>query len=185
MARLESWFNQDINEAVKVQNLDGVVFSQDNKANLVGVRLFDKGSPVTVTGTCTGYCITASGLSIPVVGSTFDNCAYIVLPDSAYEVPGPINIIIKIINGSVVTTVGCVVSTVFGISGVVSDPGQQTIDAWTAQINAAIAAVQGNSVRYDTSQSLTSEQKHTARENIGVATSATLISGDDYKLTLF
>ena len=49
-------------------------------------------------------------------------------------------------------------------------------------IQATLAAIQGNSVRYDTTQSLTTEQKNRAKTNIGAHVSATQISGDDYKI---
>jgi hypothetical protein len=181
MAVIETWFDQDLNEAVKVHHLCGNVFYEDNGGNLVGVRLFKDGEPVRITESCIGYCVIANGASILVYGAVSGNKAYISIPAAAYLVPGPINIIIKLTNGSVVTTVCAVVSTVYGSGGITADPGQSTIDAWTAQINATIAAVQAGAVRFNASQSLTDAQKLTARNNIGTAATVQYISGNNYK----
>ena len=184
MAKIETWFNQDLKEPVKVRHLDGVVFSADNKGNLVGVNVFSDGSPVTLSGSCTGYCVLATGAQIPVAGTISGNRAYIILPDSAYNVPGPINIILKILSGTDVTTVCAVVSTVFGISGVAADPSAETIAAWSAQISATLAALEAGAVLYSESQSLTTSQKSQARNNIGANTSAVEISNGDYKIVI-
>lgn len=182
MARIETWFNQDLKEAVKVRYLDGVVFSEDNKGNLVGVNVFSDGAAVNLSGSCTGYCVLASGSSIPVAGTVSSNKAYIVLPDTAYDVPGPINIILKLVSGTTITTLAAIVSTVFGVGSVTTDPSQETIDAWSAQITATLTALENGAVLYSQSQSLTTSQKEQARTNIGADASAVNISGDDYKI---
>lgn len=186
MARIETWFMCELTEQAKVYYPKGQLFSQDNQANLVGAKVYENGEEVELSGSVIGYCNLANGLSIPVNGSISGNQAYIILPQEAYEVPGLINIILKLIQNSQIMTLCAVVSTVFGAGGVIEDPSQQTIDAWTAQINATIAAVQaGNIVRYDVTQNLTDAQKLRARTNIGVASKATLISGENYKLTFY
>ena len=182
MAQLETWVRQDILEPVKVRYLDGVVFAADDKGNLVGVELYRGGVAVTLSGSCTGYCVLSSGVTIPVAGTILDNKAYIVLPDSAYTTPGTINIILKIAYDNTVTTVAAIVATVFGIGDVVTQPSTQTIAEWTAQINATITLLQNTAVRFDTTQSLTAAQKAQARSNIGANTSVVQISGNDYKI---
>lgn len=182
MAVIESWFDQDLKAAVKVRYLDGVVFDADNKGNLVGVRVFSDGSPVNLSGSCAGYCVLANGNSIPVIGTVSGNTAYIILPDTAYSVPGPINIILKLTSGTTVTTLAAIVSTVYGVGTVTTDPSQATIDAWTAQITATLEALEAGAVLYSESQSLTAEQKAQARSNMGANASVQLISGNDYKI---
>lgn len=184
MARIETWFNQEIMEPVKVQYIDGNVFCDDNNGNLIGVKMFKNGSPLNLTGSIIAYCVLATGVSIPVAGTISANTAFVILPSSVYSVPGPINIIIKNINSSDITTIAAVVSSVIGVGDIVGDPSQQTIDAWTAQINATITALQNGAVRYDTSQSLTTDQKLQARENIGANTSVVQISGEDYRIVI-
>jgi hypothetical protein len=184
MARIETWFDQDLKKPVAVHNLCGNFFNADNKGNLIGVRVYDDGEPVTLTGNAIGYCILANGVSVPVTGSISGNKLWIEMPDTAYAVPGAINIILKNANGTDVATLAAVVSSVIGFGGIIADPSQQTIDSWTAQINETISALQNGAVRYDTAQSLTAAQKTQARNNMGANTSAVLISGEDYKLVI-
>lgn len=179
--RIESWFDCEITKAVNVRPLGGVVFSQDNKGNLVGVNVFKNGEAQNLSGTVTGFCILQNGASVSVSGTISGNRAYIVIPESAYAVPGQIHIIIKNTDGGSTTTLLAIASTVFGAGGNIPDPSTQTIEAWTAMINATLTAIQSNSVRYDTTQSLTTEQKNRAKTNIGAHVSVTQISGDDYK----
>ena len=181
---VESWYNQDFREAVKVRHLDGIVFSEDNRGNLIGVHMYRDGAPAALSGSCTGYVILATGLSIPVAGTVSGSDAYIVLPDAAYAVPGPINIILKLVQGTDVTTILAVVSTVYGIGSTTVDPSAETIAAWSAQISATLQALENGAVLYSESQSLTTAQKTQARANIGANATAVLISGDDYKIVV-
>lgn len=179
---VETWVSQDLKQPVKMIYPKGNFFEEDNQGNLVGVRVFNNGSAATLSGSCVGYCVLANGTSIPVNGTVSENKAYIVLPSSAYTIPGPIIVIIKLVSGSVVTTLAAICTTVIGVGGVAADPSTAVIAEWTAQINAAIATVQANSVRFDTSQSLTASQKAQAKSNIGATYSAVQISGDDYRI---
>ena len=182
MAMIETWVKQDLKQPVRMIYPKGNFFEEDNNGNLVGVRVYNGDSPAALTGSCVGYCVLANGSTVPVNGTVSGNTAYIVLPSSAYAVPGPVIVIIKNINGSNVATIGAICTTVIGTGGTVGDPSAAVIAEWTATINTAIATVQGNSVRFDTSQSLTSAQKAQAKSNIGATYHAVLISGDDYKI---
>lgn len=182
MALTEIWVRQDLKKPVKMTYPQGNFFEDDNNGNLVGVRVFNGETPVTLTGSCIGYCVTPLGGSIPVNGTISENTAYIILPSSVYDVPGPLIVIIKNINGSDVATLAAVCTTVIGIGSNITDPSAAVIAEWTAQINSAISTVQSNSVRYDTSQSLTAAQKAQAKSNIGATFSVVQISGDNYKI---
>ena len=182
MAMVETWVNQDLKQPVRMIYPKGNFFEDDNNGNLVGVRVFDGDSPATLTGSCVGYCVLSNGASIPVNGMVSGNAAYIVIPSSAYAVPGPVIVVIKNINGSDVATLAAICTTVIGTGGTIGDPSAAVIAEWTSIINTAIATVQGNSVRFDTSQSLTNTQKAQAKSNIGAVYSAVQISGDDYKI---
>lgn len=184
MAMVETWVMQDLKEPVRMVYPKGNFFENDNNGNLVGVRVFNGDSPASLTGSCVGYCVLSNGASIPVNGTVSGNTAYIVIPSSVYAVPGPVIVIIKNINVSNVATLAAICTTVIGIGGTIEDPSAEVIAAWTAQINAAIVTVQGNSVRFDTSQSLSTAQKEQARNNIAANTSAVQISGDDYRIVI-
>lgn len=144
MARIETWFNQDLKQAVKVQYLDGNVFSADNAGNVVGVNVFDDGEPATLGGSVSGSIIRADGVTVAAVGTLSGNQASIVLPQAAYVVPGVISIVIKLTSGTDITTLCAVVSNVYmSATDSVVDPGTiiQSIDTLIADINAAVASI--------------------------------------------
>lgn len=182
MAHVETWVDCDLKKPVLMHYPKGLMFSEDNLGNLIGVNVYSDGEPVTLAGSVTGYCILANGASIPVAGTRNANKAHIVIPQTAYNVPGMIVVIIKLTEGSTTTTLAALTTTVIGIGNVPADPGQATIDQWTEQINAVITSLQNGAVRFDTSQTLTAEQKTQARNNIGANTTAVLIANEDYKI---
>ena len=184
MANVETWFNQDMSEPVKVHFLNGNLFCDDNNGNLIGVQTYKDGSAYPLTGSVQGYCVTPTGQAIPVIGTLTGNKAYIILPDSVYAIPGTINIIIKLTSGTDVATICAVIANVIGVGSVAVEPSTATIEAWSAQIAATLATLESSAVLYSASQSLTTEQKAQARNNIGANTSVSLISDDDYKIII-
>ena len=184
MAMVETWVNQDLKQPVKMVYPNGNFFEDDNLGNLVGVRAFNGDTPAALSGSCVGYCVLSNGSSIPVNGTVSGNTAYIILPSLVYTVPGPIIIVIKLVAGSTITTLAAICTTVVGVGGVANDPSAAVIAEWTASINTAIATVQGNSVRFDTSQSLTAVQKAQAKENIGAVYSVIDLGNDNYKIVI-
>ena len=55
--------------------------------------------------------------------------------------------------------------------------------SWEQEITELLQEAQEISVRFDTAQDLTDAQKGTARNNIDATTTATNVSGNDYKIT--
>lgn len=110
MAQFESWYSVNLNSPPQVQTIHGNVFTQDNMANLIGVKVFDGAEPVNLTGTVMGYAIKADGETVEFTGSIGTaqdygtNAAYIELPQICYGVPGRIQIVIRLISGSTKTT---------------------------------------------------------------------------------
>lgn len=144
MATIETWFNQDLKEAVKVRYIDGNVFSADNNGNLVGVNVFDDGLPASLGGTVSANIIRADGVTVAATGVLSDNKCYVILPQSAYSVPGVISIIIKLTNGSDITTVCAVVSNVYiSSTDTVVDPGTiiPSVETLIAEIETAVASI--------------------------------------------
>ena len=184
MAIIESWVAQDLKKPVEVRYIKGNIFQDDNNGNLFGVIVTDNGSSASLTGTVIGYCIRANGTTVPVSGTLSSNKASIILPDSAYIIPGQLNIVIKLTGSTVATTLAFIVVTVIGIGSITATPSDQTIEEWTRQINATIALLENGAVRYDESQSLSASQKLQARANIGANTSVVLVSGNDYKIVI-
>lgn len=141
---IETWYNQDVKQPVKVRYLDGNVFSQDNKGNRVGVYLYDRETPVNVSGTVSASIIRADGSTVAGTGASSANAAYIDLPSAAYAVPGAISIIIKETSGSVITTLCAVVANVYQSStDTVIDPGTilPSIATLISEIETAVASI--------------------------------------------
>ena len=109
MAVIETWYNQDLQQPVKVRYLDGSMFSHNGNGNRIGVRVYNDGEPVTLTGTVSGYVITSDGSTVPCVGARSGNEATITIPPAAYQ-PGIAFITIFLTDGSTVTTL-CAVQT--------------------------------------------------------------------------
>lgn len=144
MALIETWVNQDVKQPVKVRYLDGNVFSADNSGNLIGVNLFDDGSPAVISGAVSANVIRSDGVTVPVGGSYTGNKATVVLPQAAYAVPGVISIVIKVTDNSVVTTIAAIVANVYMSStDSIVDPGSiiPSIENLIATINAAVATI--------------------------------------------
>ena len=112
MAQIETWIDTDIKKGVAVTKLGGNMFRQDNQANKIGVRVYDDGSPVTLTGTISGKVIIPDGTTVTVAGTISGNAAYIVLPSSVYANKGRIAVFIKNVVGSVVTTLAALEATI-------------------------------------------------------------------------
>lgn len=141
---IETWFQQDLDKAVRVQYLDGNVFSLDNNGNIVGVECFRDGSPAPLTGSVSASVIRADGATIAVSGTLSGNRASIAMPQAACAVPGVVSIVIKVTNGAEVCTVGAIVATVYRSStDSTVDPGTviPSIDALIAEIEAAVATI--------------------------------------------
>ena len=145
MAVIESWFAQDLKKPVRVQYLDGVVFTQDNAGNLVGVNVFDEGEPASLSGTVSANVIRSDGGTVAIESGTISgNQVSVVLPQAAYAVPGVISIIIKITASSVVTTICCVVANVYkSTTDMAVDPGTiiPSIQTLISEIDTAVASI--------------------------------------------
>lgn len=125
MARFETWFSANLNKAPQVQTIHGNVFTQDNMGNLVGVRVMKGNAEATLTGTVLGYVIREDGKTVVVNGERNGNTAYIVLPESAYAVPGRIQIAIRLISGSTKTVLLAAIAYVTRTTtGTIIDPGE-------------------------------------------------------------
>lgn len=144
MAVIETWFRQDLQKAVKVNHIDGNLFTHNGNGNRIGVRVYNDGEPVTLTGTVSGYVITSDGSTVPCVGARSGNKATITIPPAAYQ-PGNAFITIFLTDGSTVTTLCAAQTTVLQArTGSQVSPGSVVQD-WTQTINAAMQSVENAS----------------------------------------
>ena len=141
MAVIETWYNQDLQKPVKVNYLNGNLFSHNGNGNRIGVHVFDNGEPVTLAGTVSGYVVTSDGSTVPCTGSRSGNNASILVPPAAYQ-PGAVFITVFLTDGSTVTTLASVSTSVLvaRTENQVS-PGSVVTD-WTQTINAAMQDVE-------------------------------------------
>lgn len=144
MARIETWFDQDMNSLVNVRYLNGNIFSQDNAGNLIGVRLSRNGVPYSGGGTVSANVIRADGATVEVPGALSGNIATVVLPQAAYAVVGAVTIIIKLTENAEITTISASVAYVYQSStDSIIDPGTiiPSIELLIEEIEAAVASI--------------------------------------------
>ena len=97
----------DLRKPIQVEAIHGVVFTADVLANKFTVEVTSNGDPVSLANaTVNGYAIRDDGETVLVTGSASGNTASITLPASAYVVPGPLDIVIKITADGVTMAVG-------------------------------------------------------------------------------
>lgn len=138
---IETWFSQDIQKPVQVQHIDGNLFSHNGNGNRIGVELTNGGEPYTVSGTVSGYVVLSDGTTVPCLGSHSGNKASILIPPAAY-LPGNIFITVFVTDGTTVTTIAAVSSSVvLARTDTQVDPGSVITD-WTNTINAAMQEVE-------------------------------------------
>lgn len=144
MAQNETWLAHDLMNAVKVQYLDGNLFSQDNAGNLIGVTMTRDGANYSGGGSVSANVIRADGATVAVTGALSGNKATVVLPQAAYAVPGVVSIVIKLTVNGEVTTIGAVVGNVYQSStDTAVDPGTviPDVEALIAAIDEAVASI--------------------------------------------
>ena len=108
MAWFETWIKNDLAKPINVVQLQGVMFNLDNLANKIGVELEYNGQPAALEGTIAGYVIRNDGTTLNLTTNTGKdgNKAWVILPQEAYTVEGPISIVIKLVYNSAETTIG-------------------------------------------------------------------------------
>ena len=142
----------DLRRALSVEALRGVMFTADSGANRFTAEVTSGGETVDLSGaTCTGYAIRDDGSTVIVTGAVTGNRASVVLTQSAYVIPGPIDIVIKVTGGGATMAVGAWRAYVQrSTTDAIVDPGhvipsieellEKISDCETATANATAAA---------------------------------------------
>lgn len=144
MAQNETWLKHDLLDAVKVQYLDGNLFSMDNAGNLIGVTLTRDGEDYSGGGSVSANVIRSDGGTVAVTGALSGKTATVVLPQAAYAVPGVVSIVVKLTVSGQVTTIAALVANVYRSStDTAIDPGTiiPSIQTLISQINTAVASI--------------------------------------------
>ena len=145
MAEVNINLKCDLQHAVKVQYLDGNLFSQDAAANIINIEVTDGGAPATIGGTVSANVIRPDGGTVAVTGGTISgNIVSITLPAACYALVGMITIVVKLTSSSVVTTLAAAVAYVYQSStDTVVDPGTvvSSIQDLIDDIDTAVASI--------------------------------------------
>ena len=124
MARIETWYKQDMNTPVVIHFLQGSIFTLDEYGNVFGVELYKDGEPYSGGGTVSANVIRANGTTVAVTGSISGNRASAVMPQAAYAVTGTATVVLKLTQGGDTVTIGCFIVPVSNSEvGDVVDPG--------------------------------------------------------------
>lgn len=99
----EYWTKVDLLKLPEIKK-PGLMFSQDDEANLIGVEVTKDNSPVELSGNVTANVILHDGTTIQIEGESDENKAWVVLTDDAYAVVGNLGVFLKISDGDSVST---------------------------------------------------------------------------------
>ena len=145
MAAVNINLKADLQHAVRVQYLDGNMFSQDAAANTINIEVTDGGAPAEIGGTVSANVIRPDGGTVAVTGGTIDgNIVSITLPAACYALVGMITIVVKLTDESTVTTLAAAVAYVYQSStDVTIDPGtiMPSIEDLIDAIDTAVASI--------------------------------------------
>ncbi len=108
----EYWTDVDLLSLPDVRNL-GSVFEQDSSGNKIGARVKRGGIAQRLTGTVSAKVIKPDGTTITVSGSKSGDTAWVILPESAYAIPGRIRITLKLTNSTDIMTLCSVEGIVY------------------------------------------------------------------------
>lgn len=144
MATVKCDFRCDLTKPIKVEYLDGNMFTLDNGGNTINVYCYEGEEPATLGGSVSANVIRPDGTTVPVSGAIDGNKAYVILPQAAYAVPGHVTIIIKVTQSTTVTTIAAIVANnMLSSTDTIVDPGTiiPSVQALIAQIETAVGSI--------------------------------------------
>lgn len=131
MAQFETWLTRDLSRPNYVQALDHALFAGDSKGNVIGVIVLKDGAPYNIElGSVDGYVMKGDGttetISYPYSGTHQGNRAWIELTENALNVPGKVQISIRLTqNGEKTVLASC---TAMVVRTDTADDISETID---------------------------------------------------------
>lgn len=186
-------FTQDLQSPMQVREMVSATYTGDSSPIVIRVTVTDGGDPVDLTGqSVTAYCLRADGTTITWQGTVSGGAASVTLSRACFDVPGRLSVIIKISDGSVVTTIYAAVGTVTRTSDtivVTPTAGVPTVETLMAQVASATAAADAattdavaaaahaeqaaqeteGAVSYAVAQTLDADQQKQGRKNVEAA----------------
>jgi len=145
MATVTTWLDCYLNQPVKVRYLQGNLFTSDNNAHKVGVKVYSSAdTPASLSGTVSADIVRSDGVTITQSGTLSGNQCSVTIPAAAYAVPGTVVISIKLTDNSVVTTLGVFACEIYDATqGSILDPGTiiPSIESLIIAIERAVATI--------------------------------------------
>lgn len=123
MAQYKQWFEQDFTEKIEIRHCESVMFTGDDQGTIVGVYLYENGTPYSGGGTVSGAVKRSDGGLVAMTGALSGNAASVVIPPAALAYPGPIGVHVVLNQGGSVTTILKAIYCVDDNTGVPVDPG--------------------------------------------------------------
>lgn len=180
MALIETWLQTDADALVKVEMLDGNLFTGDADGNLIGAVVKRNGTAVPLVGAVSGFILLNDGATVVVSGEKDGNRAWIVLPEAAYSVPGRIQIVVKVGTATVCACVGHVRTADTG-DHVAAENLVPTLTELLEQVNGAAAAAAAANAEYLKFAGMTVEAE-TLAEGAEATAEITEDEGDGHKV---
>lgn len=125
MAQIETWLKCDLRKTVEVVPLKGHLFSADVNGNRIGVEITDRGVPHPVSGSLVCYGLRNDGVTVVTRVNVSNNSRpSVVLAHDFYDVIGPIQIVLRLVDGSDETVLAACSTYVYkSKSGTLIDSG--------------------------------------------------------------
>lgn len=149
-AVFEKTFIQDLTGRLIIRYCPEIVFSKDNLSNQINVKLYVGPNEYAGGGTVTATVIRSDGNTVPVSGSISGNVASVTLIEPCMDVPGQMQVFIRLTSGNVKTTIFAGVFTASRTeTDTIIDPGT-IIPSITELINQIDAAIDSIPADYST-----------------------------------
>lgn len=168
----------NLDAPIKVDSLNGVMFTTEADAHEFIVRCALVGQELTLAGTISAKLVRADGNTVELVGSISDGAAVVTLTQDCYNVQGRFQLaIFNTVGDTKLCIYACVGTVQRAQSGNLIDGGDiiPDVEDLIADIQAAVATIppdystlSNGVVRHDIAQTLTDTQKAQARANIGL-----------------
>lgn len=137
-------FRQDLTKPLQIYYNLELVFSKDNLANEIQIELYNGSDIYSGGGSVSGTAIRADGRTVPLENGTISgNVVTVALTEACMEIPGTLQMYVKLTSGDVKTTIFAGVFTAIRTeTDAIIDPGT-IIPSVTELINSINTAIAG------------------------------------------
>lgn len=121
---IERVFRVDTEQPMVRQRLRDVLVKGDRSAHRIRVELNRGGTPLTGLGQVHGYAVRPDGVTVVAEGSAADNCLEVTLPPACYDVPGRVELLLRVEKGdTILTALWLEMLVAGGVTDEAMDPG--------------------------------------------------------------